>query len=207
MWAGRRCSPAATPPSGKSGAHPVLGWATATLSHRLPQAAWTQVYGLTEGTPIITSRGGEPLRSRSVGTPRPLAEVRVQDVTVIGVPDAPYLEAACPIIVRTPDHDLDANGLVAYCRQHLASCKKLCHVLFVAELPRAPPGKVPKQLLRAQSRLPSEHAGRGGGVQLYRSGTAWRVARKLSERPCVRSPPPAGFRYTGHADRDIIVAT
>ncbi len=220
-----------------SGGDPVLPWATAELSRRMPHAVLTQVYGLTEGTPIITSLDGEPLRPSSVGTPLPLAEVRVmddknqpcpvgevgeiwthspvvalrywnspeatsetfrdgwcrtgdlgyiddagylyvvgrkkdmirsggenvypaevedvlmrhpgvQEVAVIGVPDAAYLEAVCAIIVRAPDQDLDVDGVVAYCRQHLASYKKPRHVLFAAELPRTPSGKVQKQLLR-----------------------------------------------------------
>lgn len=62
-----------------SGGDPVLPWAIEELMRRFPHICLTQVYGLTEGTPIITSLDlcNSTEHADSVGTPLPLAEVRV----------------------------------------------------------------------------------------------------------------------------------
>jgi acyl-CoA synthetase (AMP-forming)/AMP-acid ligase II len=64
-------------------------------------------------------------------------------------PDPQWGEAVAAAIVLRDGATLDAAGVVAYLRQHLAGYKKPRHVCFLPELPRtAASQQVPKPLLR-----------------------------------------------------------
>ena len=52
-----------------SGGDPLLPWAIEELVNRFPGVGLTQVYGLTEGTPITTCLDNDRTRPNSVGTP------------------------------------------------------------------------------------------------------------------------------------------
>ena len=71
----------------------------------------------------------------------------VNEVAVIGVPDEKWGEVPKAIVV--PAGESDAEKLLAYCHEHLASFKCPKSVEFVAELPRNATGKVLKRELRA----------------------------------------------------------
>ena len=64
-----------------SGGDPLLPWATQVLQRRYPWIEISQVYGLTEGTPIAAcSTGAETLDSPdSVGRPMPFTEISLRD--------------------------------------------------------------------------------------------------------------------------------
>ena len=68
----------------------------------------------------------------------------VVDVAVLGVPDDEWGEVLYAVVQRTPESDLDADGVVAWCREHIADYKRPRIVEFVDELPRDPNGKVRK---------------------------------------------------------------
>jgi acyl-CoA synthetase (AMP-forming)/AMP-acid ligase II len=72
----------------------------------------------------------------------------VAEVAVIGVPDDKWGEVGKAVVVAKEGVDLDAEGLLAYCRQHLASFKCPKSVTVVTELPRNATGKVLKRQLR-----------------------------------------------------------
>jgi long-chain acyl-CoA synthetase len=72
----------------------------------------------------------------------------VVDCAVLGLPDDDWGEVLYAVVQRTEGSTLDADGVVAYCREHIADYKRPRVVEFVAELPRDPNGKVRKPKLR-----------------------------------------------------------
>lgn len=72
----------------------------------------------------------------------------VAEVAVFGVPDADFGEQVVAAVVLLPEAVPDAEALIGFCRDMLASYKKPRRVLFVLELPRNALGKVQKHLLR-----------------------------------------------------------
>jgi len=73
---------------------------------------------------------------------------------VVGVPDAEWGEAIKAFVVLTPGEAVDAATLVQLCRDHLADFKRPRHVVFVAELPLSPVGKIMRRALRPGGAAP-----------------------------------------------------
>jgi acyl-CoA synthetase (AMP-forming)/AMP-acid ligase II len=71
----------------------------------------------------------------------------VREVAVIGVPDEKWGELVTALVV-TDGSDVDADALIAHCRQALAGYKCPKRVEFVHELPRTATGKLQKFKLR-----------------------------------------------------------
>ena len=78
----------------------------------------------------------------------------VAEVAVIGLSDADLGEQVAAVVVRKDGAHVDADELVTYCRERLASYKKPRRVLFVESLPRNALGKVQKHLLA--TRIPPD---------------------------------------------------
>jgi acyl-CoA synthetase (AMP-forming)/AMP-acid ligase II len=74
----------------------------------------------------------------------------VQDCSVIGVPDADWGEAVKAVVELNPGAEVDAEELIALCKQKLGSVKAPKSIDIVDELPRSPVGKVLKKDLRAR---------------------------------------------------------
>jgi long-chain acyl-CoA synthetase len=72
----------------------------------------------------------------------------VREAAVIGVPDAVFGEAVCAWVELHEGMAVEAETLIAHCRDRIASYKKPKYVEFVAELPRTSTGKVLKASLR-----------------------------------------------------------
>jgi acyl-CoA synthetase (AMP-forming)/AMP-acid ligase II len=78
----------------------------------------------------------------------------VAEAAVIGVPDERLGEVGVALVV--PNADLDADAVLAFCRERLANYKIPRRVEFRDSLPRNPSGKVLKTRLRIDERLREE---------------------------------------------------
>ncbi len=72
----------------------------------------------------------------------------VAESAVVGVPDARLGEVGRAYVVPRPGWVLDANDVLAFCRDQLANYKVPRQVLFRDHLPRNPSGKTLKRLLQ-----------------------------------------------------------
>jgi fatty-acyl-CoA synthase len=72
----------------------------------------------------------------------------VDQVKIVGVPDARLSEVGAACVVLNPDVDVAAPDLIEFCRGKLASFKLPRHVLFMKEFPVTSSGKVQKFRLR-----------------------------------------------------------
>ena len=72
----------------------------------------------------------------------------VADVAVLGVPHPRWIETPLAFVVPAAGAEVDADALIAHCRERLASYKKPSAVITVDELPRNAGGKVLKRVLR-----------------------------------------------------------
>jgi long-chain acyl-CoA synthetase len=124
-------------------------------SHR---GAWFTVgdagYLDDDGYLYLTDRKSDMVISGGVNIyPREIEDSLFQhpdvvDCAVLGVPDDQWGEVLYAVVQRRAGSSLDADGVVAWCREHLADYKRPRIVEFVDELPRDPNGKVRKPRLR-----------------------------------------------------------
>lgn len=72
----------------------------------------------------------------------------VQDVAVIGVPDAQWGEAVKALVVLKPDAPQEPDSIVAWARERIAGYKAPKSVDFIAAIPRNASGKILRRELR-----------------------------------------------------------
>jgi fatty-acyl-CoA synthase len=72
----------------------------------------------------------------------------VNQVKIVGVPDARLSEVGAACVVLNPGAKVTATDVIEFCRGKLASFKIPRHVVFVQEFPMTPSGKVQKFRLR-----------------------------------------------------------
>lgn len=93
--------------------------------------------------------GGENIYSAEVEN-QLLANPKVADAAVIGIPDERYGEAVMAFVVLRHGAEASEDDIIAACRAGLAGFKLPRRIRFVGEIPRNPSGKILKSLLRAE---------------------------------------------------------
>jgi len=104
------------------------------------------VYILDRAKDMIIS-GGENIYSREIEDVI-LLHPAVHEVAVIGVPDDTWGEAIKAIVALKESQKATEEGIINFCKEHLASFKKPKSIEFIDAIPKNPYGKVLKRELR-----------------------------------------------------------
>ncbi|HNU91682.1 MAG TPA: long-chain fatty acid--CoA ligase [Spirochaetota bacterium] len=83
---------------------------------------------------------------------------KVLEACCIGVADSYRGETVKAYIVLKPGESMDANELIAYCKEQMAPYKVPTHVEFIDELPKSAIGKILRRELREMDRKKREGA-------------------------------------------------
>jgi benzoate-CoA ligase family protein len=171
-------------PDGQTGTLYVRGdsvctgyWCRTDVNRRVFEGEWMRT-GDTyvrnpDGTYTCLGRTDDVLKVGGIWvTPaeveeRLITHPSVAEVVVVGVPDDDGLDQPVACVVAREGAVIDAEELVAWCREGLASFKRPRHVMTIEEVPRTATGKVQRFLVRelAASRL------RGGAPVSLTSAT------------------------------------
>ena len=122
------------------------GWMRTGDLATIDAAGYCNIVGRSKDMVI---RGGENI------FPREIEEFlyrhpKVQDVQVIGVPDARYGEEVCACIILRPGESASVTEIREFCSGKIARFKVPRYVKFLERFPMTVTGKIPKYILRQQ---------------------------------------------------------
>ena len=95
----------------------------------------------------MVKTGGENVPTREVEDAIYL-DTRVQEVAVIGIPHAKWVEAVTAVIVPKAGQTITKEEIIEHCKKELAMFKVPKGVVFVDALPKTPTGKILKRDMR-----------------------------------------------------------
>lgn len=93
--------------------------------------------------------GGENVSTREVEEAI-YRDKRVEEVAVVGVDHAKWVEAVVAIVVPRKGQAITEEEILALCREHLAPFKVPKRILLADTLPKTPTGKILKREMRKQ---------------------------------------------------------
>lgn len=79
-----------------------------------------------------------------------LTHAAVNEVAIIGIPDARWGEVGLCVCVAKADQTLDEGALRDFLAGRIAKYKQPAHFVFLREMPKTAYGKVTKKLLREE---------------------------------------------------------
>jgi len=91
--------------------------------------------------------GGENVYAKEVELTL-VAHPEVRDCAVIGLPDDDYGERVVAVVIPEREGGISAEALIAYVRGQIAGFKAPRQVVFMAELPKTPAGKIKKHEIK-----------------------------------------------------------
>lgn len=94
-------------------------------------------------------RGGENIAPAEIEAVLRLHHA-VADVAVVGLPDEEWGQVIAAVVVRKPGHELDAEAVRGFAREHLRTSKTPDVVDFRDELPHTETGKLLRRVLQAE---------------------------------------------------------
>jgi fatty-acyl-CoA synthase len=92
--------------------------------------------------------GGENVSTREVEEAI-YRDKRIQEVAVVGVPDAKWVEAVAAYVVLRQGEQASEQEIIDHCRKELSPFKCPKKIVFLEALPKNPTGKILKRELRA----------------------------------------------------------
>ena len=95
-------------------------------------------------------RGGENIAPREVEAALEQHE-EIDEVAVVGIPDEQWGESVAAFVVRREGSTLDAEEVIDFARDRLASYKKPSMVFFVKSLPLTATGKIARRALHDEA--------------------------------------------------------
>jgi len=95
----------------------------------------------------MVKTGGENVPTREVEDAIYL-DSRVQEVAVIGIPHAKWVEAVTAVIVPKAGETITREEIIELCKKELAMFKIPKGIVFVDALPKTPTGKILKRDMR-----------------------------------------------------------
>ena len=122
------------------------GWLhTGDLALRRPDG----YYSITGRIKDLVIRGGENIYPREIEEFL-FTHPAIEQVSVVGVPDAKYVEELCAWVKLKAGAQLSEDELRQFCRDNLAHYKTPRYIRFVGEFPQTVTGKIQKFKIREQ---------------------------------------------------------
>ncbi|MFF4500637.1 benzoate-CoA ligase family protein [Streptomyces sp. NPDC001401] len=141
-------------------------WCRAEVSRQVFLGDWVRTGDTyvrnSDGTYTCMGRTNDLLKAGGIWVSpaeveeRLLAHPDVAEVAVVGARDADGLDKPVACVVPRAGREVDAEALVAWCREGLAAFKRPRAVIGLPELPRTPTGKIRRNVLRSMVREGTE---------------------------------------------------
>jgi benzoate-CoA ligase len=107
-----------------------------------------------DGTLSCLGRSDDMLKAGGIWVSPAEVEARllehpdVAEAAVVAAPDADGIDKPVACVVPQPQHDLDPDALIEFCRAGLASYKRPRAIIGLPELPKTATGKIRRNVLR-----------------------------------------------------------